>query len=64
MKKRNMKKDLFKLCKKNKKDKLKNKNCNDYNCGGGVYFVGFIGAAVYYIQQSATFWQGDRKSVV
>ena len=27
-------------------------------CGGSVYFIGFIGAAVYYIQQSATFWQG------
>ena len=50
MKKRNLKKDLFK---RGKKDKL------DYShCRGGIYFVGFIGASVYYIQQSATFWQG------
>ncbi len=27
-------------------------------CGGCVYFLGVIGAAVFYIQQSATFWQG------
>ncbi|MCX6746936.1 MAG: hypothetical protein NTU63_02255 [Candidatus Pacearchaeota archaeon] len=27
-------------------------------CGGGAYFLGIIGAAVYYIQQSSTFWQG------
>ena len=39
-----------------KKDKMKkNMNCG---CGGGIYFLGFIGAAVYYIQQSTTFWQG------
>lgn len=37
-------------------------NCEKNHCHGhsgcGIYFVGFIGAAVYYIQQSATFWQG------
>ena len=27
-------------------------------CGGGIYFIGFIGAAVYYLQQSTTFWSG------
>ena len=29
-------------------------------CGhcGGIYFLGFIGAAIYYIQNSITFWQG------
>ena len=27
-------------------------------CNGGIYFIGFIGAAVFYIQQSYTFWQG------
>jgi len=26
--------------------------------GGGLYFVAFIGAAVYYVQQSHTFWLG------
>ena len=25
---------------------------------GGAYFLGFIGATVYYIQQSATFGEG------
>ena len=24
---------------------------------GGVYFLGFIGAAIYYLQQSTGFWQ-------
>lgn len=36
-------------------------NCNKNwgkSCGGGVYFVGFIGAAVYYIQNSVGFWNG------
>ncbi|VVB83320.1 Uncharacterised protein [uncultured archaeon] len=27
-------------------------------CGGGVYFLGFVGAAVFYLQQSTTFWTG------
>lgn len=26
--------------------------------GSGLYFVGFIGAAVYYIQHSSGFWMG------
>jgi hypothetical protein len=25
---------------------------------GAVYFMGFIGAAVYYIQSSSSFWMG------
>ena len=25
---------------------------------GGIYFLGLIGAAVYYIDQAATFWTG------
>lgn len=25
---------------------------------GGIYFLAFIGAAIYYIQQSETFWTG------
>lgn len=38
-------------------------NCNCHHmsggaCGGSVYFIGFIGAAVYYLQQSTTFWTG------
>ena len=27
-------------------------------CGGCAYFLGFIGAAVYYVQQSTGFWMG------
>lgn len=30
----------------------------DGAAGGGVYFLGFIGAAVYYIQESSSFWGG------
>ncbi len=26
--------------------------------GGGLYFLGFIGAAVYYIQAATSFWGG------
>jgi hypothetical protein len=34
-------------------------NCGSSNaCGGGFYFLGFIGACVYYIQQASGFWQG------
>jgi hypothetical protein len=43
-------------CKHMKADKS---NCH-HHCGGcgGIYFLGFIGSAVFYLQQSATFWQG------
>ena len=49
-----------------KKEKM-NWNWNCDGCGkkkiihhssSGVYFLGFIGAAVYYIQQASTFSQG------
>lgn len=30
----------------------------DGAAGGGFYFLGFIGAAVYFIQQSSSFWGG------
>jgi CO dehydrogenase/acetyl-CoA synthase beta subunit len=47
-----------------KKKKFVEEECctkGKMNCGpctGGIYFLGFIGAAIYYISQSATFWQG------
>jgi hypothetical protein len=47
-----------------KKKKFDDEECCDKRkmncgaCGGGIYFLGFIGAAIYYIQQSAGFWQG------
>jgi hypothetical protein len=41
------------------------KNINEYvcknHCTGGngiVYFLGFIGAAVYYVQNAVGFWNG------
>jgi hypothetical protein len=42
-------------CKHGKEDKG---NCHCGACGGGFYFLGFVGAAVYYLQQSPTFWAG------
>ncbi|MDP2628447.1 MAG: hypothetical protein Q8P15_00950 [Nanoarchaeota archaeon] len=38
-----------------KKEKRYN-SCS--NCGGGFYFLGFIGAAIYYLQTSTGFWNG------
>ena len=32
------------------------RNCG--SCAGGVYGLGFIGAAIYYIQQATGFWDG------
>lgn len=26
--------------------------------GGAIYFMGFIGAAIYYVSNAATFWTG------
>jgi hypothetical protein len=53
MKKRGMSKDWFK---RGKEDK--DKCCCHCHQGCGVYFLGFVGAAVYYLQQSTTFWTG------
>jgi hypothetical protein len=54
MKKRGMYKDWFKRGKEDK-DKC-HCHCGPKSCG--VYFLGFIGSAVYYLQQSTTFWTG------
>ena len=35
-----------------------NCNCGDGKCGGAVYGLGFIGAAVYYISIATSFWAG------
>ncbi|MCK5149789.1 hypothetical protein KAJ87_02595 [Candidatus Pacearchaeota archaeon] len=53
MKKRNLKKDLFK---RGKKNKLNCSHCGA--CGGGIYFFGLIGAAIYYLQTATSFWGG------
>jgi hypothetical protein len=36
----------------------KDKSCRCCGCGNAVYGLGFIGAAVYYISNAATFWAG------
>ncbi len=30
----------------------------NYGPSGGAYFIAFIGAAVYFIQQATNFWSG------
>lgn len=39
---------------------MKNKICKNgcEACGGAVYGLGFIGAAIYYISVAASFWLG------
>jgi hypothetical protein len=40
-------------------DKGKMRNVNVKGGGmGGLWFAGFLGAAIYYIQQSPDFWAG------
>lgn len=38
---------------------VENKSCTNYHgtCGC-IYFLGFVGAAIYYIQQANGFWAG------
>jgi len=36
----------------------KGKCCKCGPCGGAVYGLGFIGAAVYYISNATGFWMG------
>lgn len=47
-KRKNAKKDFMKDC----------CNMNGNSCGGGFYFLGFLGSAIYYVQTSAGFWNG------
>lgn len=44
-----------------KKYMFKHGREHNYKCHGGwggAYFLGFIGAAIYYLQQSTGFWVG------
>ena len=44
-----------------KKDMKCDMKCNIYGrsgCGGCGYFLGFLGAAIYYIQTATGFWSG------
>jgi hypothetical protein len=50
-KKKEMKKYLFKRGQEGN-------YCGMHKHGGGVYFLGFVGAAIYYIQNSVGFWAG------
>lgn len=34
------------------------KNMYTQGGAGGIYFFAMVGAAIYYIQQSSTFWDG------
>lgn len=49
------------MAKKTKKSKKKQMKCDFKSasgCGGGVYCLGMIGALVYYISTSTSFWGG------
>ena len=50
MKKQKAKKNLFKRGKEEKA-------CSNSGTGS-FYFLGFIGASIYYLQQAPSFWQG------
>ena len=49
-KKKEMKKYMFK--------RGRGDSCSPHKSGGCFYFLGFIGAAIYYIQISTGFWMG------
>jgi hypothetical protein len=44
------------------KDMMKQKSCGygcgACGCGGAVYGLGFLGAAIYYVSTAAGFWAG------
>jgi hypothetical protein len=44
------------LSKRGRGDRMHYKNCG--SCGGGIYFFGFIGAVIFYIQTATSFWGG------
>lgn len=48
--------------KKANKKQVKWQDCcktgNNNGCGGCAYFLGFIGAAIYYISTATGFWMG------
>ena len=53
-----------KSVKKEEGDRYMFKHGREHNCKcckggwGGAYFLGFLGAAVYYLQQTTGFWNG------
>ncbi len=55
MKKRNLKKGAKK---ETKMQVVKCGSVGSCGCGGGFYFLGFLGAAIYYISTATGFWVG------
>ena len=57
-----MKKSVKKNLSNKKENKMTRysflKNNSSCSCGGGIYFFGFIGAVIYYIQNSISFGNG------
>ncbi len=51
---------ISKYSKRRKENKMTKgtKNYSSSGIAGAAYFMAFIGAAVYYIQQATTFWIG------
>ena len=45
------------------KKEYKCAGCGYGGCAGGIYGLGFIGAAIYYIQQATGFWSGGSWSI-
>ena len=42
-----------------KPEHVKHVRCNSKtDCGGALYFLGFVGALVYYLSNAQTFWIG------
>ncbi len=50
--KKNLKKKIAKKVKKAGRVQINNRN------GGGFYFLGFLGAAIYFISTATDFWGG------
>ncbi len=49
------------MARKNKKEKDECEcKCHSWHgsCGGGIYGLGFLGAAIYYISTASGFWAG------
>ena len=53
-----MKKKDKKELRKLKREMRKECKTNYRGCGGCAYFLGFVGAAVYYLSTATGFWNG------
>ncbi len=47
---------MKKRVKKGKEVSCKSYSCN--SCGNGIYGLGFLGAVIYYLSISTSFWMG------